>query len=177
MGHDGCWVSHPYFIGPALAPFEDVLAGRDNQLDLIPDRPDRPDLLPQGTGPRTMAGLRTNVRVGIAYLKGWREDVGCVAWDNLMEDLATLEISRTQVAQWLANGVTLDDGPVVDAHLVGRVFDEELARILTEVPDAEHVSYRAAAAEARDVFLEPESRSFLSTASELAPAASPAVAA
>jgi malate synthase len=177
MGHDGCWVSHPYFIGPALQPFEDALAGRDNQVEFTPVVDERADLLPQGTGPRTMQGLRTNVRVGIAYLKGWREDVGCVAWDNLMEDLATLEISRIQVAQWLRNGVALDDGTAVDDHLVGRVFDEELARILTEVPATEQALYRAAAAEARDVFLEAEPRSFLSTASELAPPAATAIAA
>ncbi len=52
LGHDGCWVSHPYFIGPALSAFP-----RDNQLDRIPEIDDRPDLLPVGTGPRTLAGL------------------------------------------------------------------------------------------------------------------------
>ena len=41
IGHDGCWVSHPYFIGPALAPFEKKLAetGASNQLSVIPDLP------------------------------------------------------------------------------------------------------------------------------------------
>ena len=100
LGHDGCWVSHPYFIGPALAAFE-----HPNQLDVIPEIPEHPDLLPQGAGPRTLAGLRTNVRVGIAYMKGWNEEIGCVAWDDLMEDLATLEISRAQTWQWLRHGV------------------------------------------------------------------------
>ena len=45
------------------------------------------------------------MRVGIAYVKGWNQDIGCVAWDDLMEDLATLEISRAQIWQWLHNGV------------------------------------------------------------------------
>ena len=30
IGHDGCWVSHPYFIGPAMSAFP-----RTNQLDVI----------------------------------------------------------------------------------------------------------------------------------------------
>jgi malate synthase len=94
-----------------------------------------------------------------------------------MEDLATLEISRTQVAQWLRNGVILDEGAVVDEGLVRQVFAEELARILNEVPTSEHAAYRAAAAEARDVFLEPEPRHFLSAASDLAVPAASAVAA
>jgi len=175
MGHDGCWVSHPYFIGPAMEPFARTLAGRDNQLDVIPDAPARPDLLPESSGPRTLDGLRTNVRVGIAYLRGWNDDLGCVAWDNLMEDLATLEISRVQVGQWLRHGVVLDDGARVDRPLVARVFDEELARILDEVPADEHDAYRRAARDARSVFLEDDTRPFLTTISELATALAPSV--
>ncbi|HET6618071.1 MAG TPA: malate synthase A, partial [Gemmatimonadota bacterium] len=79
IGHDGCWVSHPYFIGPAMSAFS-----RANQLDVIPDIEDRPDLLPRPDGPRTLEGLRKNVRVGIAYMHGWNRDIGCVAWDDLM---------------------------------------------------------------------------------------------
>jgi malate synthase len=81
IGHDGCWVSHPYFIGPAMSAFP-----RANQLDVTPDIDDRPDLLPRPDGARTLEGLRKNVRVGIAYLHGWYRDIGCVAWDGLMED-------------------------------------------------------------------------------------------
>ncbi len=95
LGHDGCWVSHPYFIGPAMSAFP-----RDHQLDVVdPDFDLYPDLLPVSTPPRTMAGLRTDVRVGIGYLNGWNQGIGCVAWDDLMEDLATLEISRAQTWQ------------------------------------------------------------------------------
>lgn len=183
LGHDGCWVSHPYFIGPALQPFEQKLDGRDNQLDVIPVGSDRPDLLPQGGGPRTLAGLRTNVRVGIAYLKGWREDVGCVAWDNLMEDLATLEISRAQIHQWRLHRVRLDEGVEVTDSLVREVFEEERDRIVGELraagaAEADLGRYHRAAAEAAAIFLEKGLRPFLTTTSELAAAeAEPALAA
>ncbi len=173
LGHDGCWVSHPYFIGPALAAFE-----RANQLDVIPDLAEHPDLMPRGTGPRTLAGLRTNVRVGIAYMRGWNDEVGCVAWDDLMEDLATLEISRAQTWQWLRHGIALDDGETVTRELVARIFDEELTRIVDEIRGA--VANEAAAerlvadftrarAEARDLFTEEEFRPFLASRSALAP--------
>jgi malate synthase len=177
IGHDGCWVSHPYFIGPAMEPFLEKLGGKKNQLDVDPDIEMQPDLLPEGGGPRTMAGLRTNVRVGIAYMKGWNQDIGCVAWDDLMEDLATLEISRAQTWQWLHHGIALDSGEAVTRDLVGRVFDEELDNILTEVREAmagmpaasvekELARYREAAEDAREVFLEEEMRQFLSLASD-----------
>ena len=128
IGHDGCWVSHPYFIGPAMQPFT-----RDNQLDVMPDIDERPDLLPKATGPRTMDGVRVNVRVAMGYVHGWNLDIGCVAWDDRMEDLATLEISRAQLWQWLHHRVVLDDGTPVTPELVNRVFTEELDTILQEV--------------------------------------------
>lgn len=174
IGHDGCWVSHPYFIGPAMEPFLKTLDGARNQLGVQPTGlPDPPDLMPKGTGPYTMAGLRTNVRVGIAYQKGWNEDIGCVAWDDLMEDLATLEISRAQVWQWRANAVTLASGETVDAALIRRVFTEESVRIDDELAQAgasgaERALYAQAADDALAVFLEGDMRPFLSLASDLA---------
>ena len=181
IGHDGCWVSHPYFIGPAMRPFEEKLGaeGKQNQLDVIPDLPDRPDLLPKGgVGPKTLDGLRVNVRVSIGYMKGWRQDLGCVAWDHRMEDLATFEISRAQTWQWLHHEVTLDDNTVVTKSVVRRIFDEELEKIVEETREffadapeeviEEQVDrFRRAAADAQAIFTEEEMRPFLAQASEL----------
>ena len=179
IGHDGCWVSHPYFIGPAMKPFDEKLneKGATNQLDVIPDLPDQPDLLPKSTSPKTLDGVRVNVRVAIGYMQGWGNDYGCVAWDNRMEDLATFEISRAQVWQWLHHEVTLDDGTDVTPALVTRIFDEEIAVIESEVEDAMEgasdeaieemcASFRVARACAEDIFLEDQFRAFLTCASE-----------
>lgn len=131
IGHDGCWVSHPYFITSALECFPE-----DNQLErVLPNQDKYPDLLPQGGGEVTEAGLRTNIRVGIAYMQGWNQDIGCVAWDNLMEDLATLEISRAQIWQWIHHKVVMTDGRMITRALVNSVFDEELTKILAEVDE------------------------------------------
>ena len=56
------------------------------------------DLLAVGATPgkRTMEGLRSNVSVGIQYLASWLRGTGAVAINNLMEDAATAEISRSQ---------------------------------------------------------------------------------
>ncbi len=178
IGHDGCWVSHPYFIEHAMRPFLDKLDGANNQLGIDPDIEMQPDLLPQGSGPRTMQGLRTNVRVGIAYMKGWNQDIGCVAWDGLMEDLATLEISRAQTWQWLHQHVVLDSGTEVTRDLVRQVFAEELYNILGEVREAmatapseavdkELDRYCEAAADAEFVFTEDVMRPFLACTSDL----------
>lgn len=129
IGHDGCWVSHPYFIGIAMQAFT-----KDNQTGSLLENFDKySDILPQSIGPKTLEGLRKNIRVGIAYMRGWQEDLGCIAWDDLMEDLATMEISRVQVWQWLHHGTKLDDGTVVRPELVREVFDSELKKINSEV--------------------------------------------
>lgn len=173
IGHDGCWVSHPYFIGPAMSAFT-----RKNQLDVVhADKDKYPDLLPKPIGPKTMGGLRTNVRVGIGYMEGWLRDVGAVAWDNLMEDLATLEISRAQTWQWLHHEVKLDDGNRVTRDLVKRVFEEELGKIVEQEAaefaaergtDRQSVvsSFVTAAKTAESIFTEKDFREFLFLASD-----------
>jgi len=53
IGHDGCWVSHPYFITHALAEFK-----REQQLErLLPEFPRYPDILPRGEEPRSQTRL------------------------------------------------------------------------------------------------------------------------
>ncbi|PEN13995.1 malate synthase A [Longibacter salinarum] len=181
IGHDGCWVSHPYFIGPAMKPFKEKLdaEGKKNQLDVIPDIPEQPDLLPKGgVGPKTVDGIRVNVRVSIGYMKGWNSDIGAVAWDNRMEDLATFEISRAQTWQWLHHSVTLDDGTEVTKELIHRIFEEELEKIEAEARDffasygedavETHVQrFRKAAKDAERIFTEDAMRPFLACESEL----------
>lgn len=132
IGHDGCWVSHPYFISIAQEQFK-----QPHQLhQLLAEFPSEPDLLPSGGGPRTLKGLRTNIRVGIAYVEGWNRGLGCIAFDGLMEDLATLEISRAQVWQWLHHQVILDDGVQVTKSLVTLLFQEETERLLSELAES-----------------------------------------
>ena len=132
-GFDGSWVAHPDLVPIAMEVFDGVLGERPNQIDR--QRPEvevsAADLLDVGRTPGgvTLAGLRGNVNVALQYLAAWMGGNGAVAIHNLMEDAATAEISRSQIWQWLHNGVTLDDGTEVTAELVTRIIDEELATI------------------------------------------------
>jgi malate synthase len=167
IGHDGCWVSHPYFIGIAREQFS-----KKNQLSKrLAEFPKQPDLLPKAIGPKTLDGLRTNLRVGLAYQKGWNQGIGCVSFDNLMEDLATLEISRAQTWQWLYHGVTLDDGETVSRALVSRVLDQEFKNILADIKEdlrngpaselqREEAALIVAKKQVLELFLEDELRDF-----------------
>jgi malate synthase len=126
QGFDGTWVAHPDLVPVATEAFDRVLGERPNQIDRQRDdvHVGAADLLDVAStlGDVTEAGLRTNISVGIRYLAAWLDGNGAAAIDNLMEDAATAEISRSQIWQWLHHGrVTADD--------VRRLTDEEAARL------------------------------------------------
>jgi malate synthase len=104
-GFDGTWVAHPDLVPVATEVFDGVLGDRPNQVerqrgDVSVSADELLDLRVEG-GVVTEAGLRQNVSVGIRYVESWLRGVGAAAIDNLMEDAATAEISRSQVWQWV----------------------------------------------------------------------------
>jgi malate synthase len=107
-GFDGTWVAHPDLVETATVEFDAVLGERPNQIER-----QRPDVsvsaeqllaVPHTPGEISEAGIRQNVSVGIRYLASWLNGTGAAAIDNLMEDVATAEISRSQVWQWVQHG-------------------------------------------------------------------------
>jgi malate synthase len=129
-GHDGTWVAHPALVPVALEVFDRLMPG-PNQLGVIGEGASigRAEMLAMHQGPRTEAGLRENIRVGVQYVEAWLRGRGAVPLYNLMEDAATAEISRTQVWQWLRHSAALDDGRIVDEALVRALVDDEVTRM------------------------------------------------
>jgi malate synthase len=114
QGFDGTWVAHPDLVPTAQEAFDAVLGERPNQIERQRDdvHVTAADLLNVAATPGevTEAGLRNNVSVGIQYLAAWLQGSGAVAINNLMEDAATAEISRSQIWQWLHHGrITAED--------------------------------------------------------------------
>jgi malate synthase len=107
-GFDGTWVAHPDLVPVAREVFDGVLGERPNQVartrdDVAVGADALLDFEIPG-GEVTEDGLHTNVSVGVRYLHAWLEGTGAAAIDNLMEDAATAEISRSQVWQWVRHG-------------------------------------------------------------------------
>jgi malate synthase len=132
-GFDGTWVAHPDLVPVAREVFDAAVGERPNQLDRLRDdvSVDAGDLLDVAATPGevTAEGVRANVSVGIRYLAAWLSGTGAAAIDNLMEDAATAEISRSQLWQWRRHAVPLDDGLPFTADRYRSLRDEELARI------------------------------------------------
>jgi malate synthase len=139
-GFDGSWVAHPGMVEVCKEAFTAVLGDRPNQIDKLREDVNvtAEQLLDVRSTPGevTEAGLRNNISVGIQYLESWLRGSGAVGINNLMEDAATAEISRSQVWQWLHNGVRLADGETVTRELVERIVDEEMAAIEKSRGDA-----------------------------------------
>ena len=82
-----------------------------NQLFVIPAHlSDRDAMLELHDGPRTEAGAREAIRVGVQYLAAWIGGRGAVPLYGLMEDAATAEICRMLLWQWRRYEAPLDDG-------------------------------------------------------------------
>jgi malate synthase len=125
-GFDGTWVAHPDLVPVGTEIFDRVLGDRPNQRDRLRDdvSVSAAQLLdvPSTPGEVTEEGLGLNVSVGIQYIASWLRGTGAAAINNLMEDAATAEISRSQVWQWVHHGR-------FDREHVRKVIDEELAKM------------------------------------------------
>ncbi|MEV4251932.1 malate synthase A [Spirillospora sp. NPDC049652] len=167
-GFDGSWVAHPDLVPVCREVFDGVLGDRPNQRERLREdvKVSAADLLnfKATPGDITEAGLRNNIDVALRYLATWLNGSGAVAIHNLMEDAATAEISRSQVWQWIRNGVVLTDGQTVTRELVERLLEEELANIRTELGDAyNEPRYNEAVALFKEVTLADEYSEFLTT--------------
>ena len=130
-GFDGTWVAHPGLVPIAREVFDRIMPGPNQLAKKREDVCVKPaDLLAFGPeGPITEAGLRTNVGVALRYVASWLGGNGCVPINNLMEDAATAEISRSQVWQWIRSpkGV-LEDGRKVTLAMFRAILAEELEK-------------------------------------------------
>jgi malate synthase len=123
---DGAWTGHPDQNDIAVAQFP-----YPNQLDKRPlDIEATPDLRPApiGIGTTSIDGTRAAVRTVIRYRHGVLCGRGASLLDGYMEDLATDRIYRLMIAQRLRY-----PGPYTP-NSIGEMFDEELERILRDLP-------------------------------------------
>jgi malate synthase len=131
-GFDGTWVAHPDVVDVAIAAFDEVLGNRPNQIDKqrydVDVSPEQLLDAASTPGEITEEGLRSDVSVGFQYISFWLGGRGAAGINNLMEDAATAEISRSQIWQWIHHGKFTRE------H-VREVLDEEMERIHSEVGD------------------------------------------
>ncbi len=131
LGFDGTWVAHPGLIEVARKELDLILNGRPHQKDSLDltllDPAELLSLKIPGAGV-TLAGVRKNIRSSLIYLCHWMSGRGAVGIENLMEDMATAEISRSQLWQWVKFQVPLGDFPFTE-KLLKKWINEEASEI------------------------------------------------
>jgi malate synthase len=135
---DGAWTGHPdqNAIAVTQFPYPNQLHARPKNMSRYPDL--RP--LPTGVGTRTVNGTRAAVRTVIRYRHGVLSGRGASLLDGYMEDLATDRIYRLMIAQRVMHRdfVAIEDeqGKAVKhtPEFITKLFDEELDRLLAELP-------------------------------------------
>jgi malate synthase len=149
-GFDGTWVAHPDLVPTAKAEFDRVLGDAPNQLSKQRDDVSvtAAQLLDVAATPGDVTddGVRLNVSVGIQYIASWLAGAGAAAINNLMEDAATAEISRSQVWQWVRHD---------------RVEREHVEEVVAEELGTLGAAYAPAAALFQQVALDPDFVEFL----------------
>jgi malate synthase len=129
QGFDGAWVAHPGLVKSVHEIFKKAFSS-ENQITYVPQvNITAADLLTIPIGDITEQGLRNNINVALQYIEAWFGGRGAVAINYLMEDVATAEISRSQIWQWVHHGAKLDDGRPVDAYLYKMTRTEEVQKL------------------------------------------------
>jgi len=134
---DGAWTGHPDQNEVAVGPFP-----FPNQVKARkPDAQVQPDLRPAPTcvGKITTNGTRAAIRTVIRYRNGVLNGKGASLLDGYMEDLATDRIYRLMIAQRIRHRDCLEMEEASDQirhtpETISQMFDQELDRILRELP-------------------------------------------
>lgn len=135
---DGAWTGHPdqNEIAVSQFPYPNQGGARRPNTERYPDL--RP--IPRGIGRTSLDGTHAAVRTVIRYRFGVLNGKGASLLDGYMEDLATDRIYRLMIAERTINHnrakIEGRDGALADhtPELVSDIFDEELHRILIELP-------------------------------------------
>jgi malate synthase len=137
-GMDGAWTGHPdqNEIAVKQFPFPNQIKAYKVKDERYPEL--RP--LPTDVGQKTLAGTRAAIRTVIRYRNGVLNGKGASLLDGYMEDLATDRIYRLMIAQRMKHR---DQVQIVDEtgkavphtpEVIHRLFDEELDKLLKELP-------------------------------------------
>ncbi len=170
-GHDGTWIAHPGLAQLARSIADQAFGKKKNQKErhysytdvlkeLLPKEQFQKGkeysraeyeaimeklLIEPAKGEMTDEGVRNNASVGVEYLANFLVGRGAVAIHNMMEDLATAEISRVQLWQWVAHRAKTKEGMILTPESVRAVIFDELKKLQTNYPD--HAAHLRVAAE------------------------------
>ena len=140
IGFDGTWVAHPDLVSIASDIFKEALQDKPHQKEKLPEKKIKGEELLNFSIPNgkiTEGGIRQNINVSLQYLASWLRGIGAAAIDNLMEDAATAEISRSQLWQWIHHGATLENKVSINLEFYHTLADQEFKKLSATLQEKE----------------------------------------
>jgi len=131
-GCDGAWVAHPGLIGPVKSLFEEHIGA--NQKKVLVQLPHAGDFYPLKE-PLKVADPAPAVAVATEYISQWLDGNGAVALNGLMEDMATAEISLSQVRNWVNNNVVDEIDLVAVQPRIRHIIEQYIEQDADFIPD------------------------------------------
>lgn len=147
-GYDGTWVSHPEQVSLARGVFEHLPAPNPIERPVHEQCITEFDLLCIPPGDITLNGVNRHIRTGVRYLSAWLDGEASVTIDHQLQDVATAEIARAQLWQWVHHPAgRLDDGQPVTLALIQSGLQQALDEIRLEIGQEAYATgqYQAAA--------------------------------
>jgi malate synthase len=137
-GFDGTWISHPWLVPVALEAFGKHMKAPNQITRLCEDiNVTAADLVRAPQGTITLAGLKSNIAVGVRYVESWLRGEGSVPLYGLVEDAATAEIARAQIWQWIHYPCgKLENGQKITAKFVRELLNAELMSLQAQLGNA-----------------------------------------
>jgi malate synthase len=140
LGFDGICVCDPDLVPVALSAFSKTkkrprATGHVGKCHITAR-----DLVAPSLGRVTMAALKENVESALIYLEGWLAGQGS-AWGGL-NSMASAELCRAQLWQWLRHSARLTGGHRVSRYVIECLIRDSLAGIENRVGGTEFAASR-----------------------------------
>jgi malate synthase len=137
LGFDGICIADAAFVPIALSAFKEKTRGRSwTRRDVGHCHITSRDLFSPSFGSITMMALRENVESALEYLEAWLAGRGSARLASGIRDMASAELCRAQLWQWIRHSARLTCGRRVSRYVVECLIRDSLASIELRVGEA-----------------------------------------
>jgi malate synthase len=142
LGFDGICVADPSLIPVALSTFKQPRRHRPTGPAVAKCHITARDLISPSLGRITMTALKDNVESALVYLEGWLGGRGSALGARGLKSMASAELCRAQLWQWLRHSAPLAGGHRVSRYVIECLIRDSLASIETRVGGVEFAASR-----------------------------------
>jgi malate synthase len=138
LGFDGICVTDAGLVPVALSAFEQTrkrrvpIGAAAGQCHITAR-----DLISPSFGKITMMALKENVESALEYLEGWLAGHGSARLASGIRNMASAELCRAQLRQWIRHSARLSCGRRVSRYVVECLIRDSLASIELRIGEAE----------------------------------------